>query len=189
MALNLLFKLKKSSFDLAYAQRLGISSRMLSYYVKKGKLIRLTHGVYAFPDKLEFDFESIVKEKLLQAPQAILGMHSALKLYGLTDEDRPMVELMVPEKNVPKKKMEDVKFYSVAEHLFNEGISKIRGIKATTLERTIVDLLKRGCTTKDARQIIEEAQKKKFKFNFKEFERLATMFHVKSKFTNLVGNL
>lgn len=67
-------------------------------------------------------------------------MKSALKLYGLTEDDPPAIDLMVPESNVPKKKMEDVKLHTVADHLFKEGLTKVRGISVTSLERTIVDI-------------------------------------------------
>jgi predicted transcriptional regulator of viral defense system len=186
---NLLKKLKNSPFNVAYAQSRGVSSRMLIYYTKKGDLVRLSHGVYAFPSELSFDFESLVKEKMVQAPQGILGMNSALKLYGLTENDLPTIDLMVPEANIPKKKMEDVKLYSVADHLFNKGVTKVRGIKVTTIERTIVDILKRKGLAKDGRAIILEAQKKKIKINFGELERLATLFQVKSKFISIIDNL
>lgn len=182
-------KIKETPFDVAYAKSKGVSERMLRYYMGKGLLVRLSHGVYAFPNSLGFDFESLVKEKMVQAPQGILGMNSALKLYGLTEEDLPFIDLMVPKNNVPKKKIEDVKLNQVMEHLFEEGVTSVRGIKVTTLERTIVDLLKRGGTPKDARVIIEEAQRKKIKINFKELERLATLFRVLSKFTSVVENL
>jgi predicted transcriptional regulator of viral defense system len=189
MKKNGLNNLKKSPFDVSYAESKGVSERMLRYYLTKGLLVRLSHGVYAFSDSLSFDFESLVKEKMAQAPQGILGMNSALKLYGLTEDDLPFIDLMVPKTNIPKKKIEDVKIHQVMEHLFNEGMTKVRGIKVTTIERTIVDFMKRRGTPKDARIIIQEAQKKKIKINFRELERLAKLFHVKSKLTSLVENL
>ncbi len=189
MPVKLFNKIKKPSFSVSYALKKGVSQRMLLYYFKKGILIRLSHGVYAFPEKLEIDFESLVKEKLTQAPQGVLGMKSALKLYGLTEDDPPQIDLMVPESNVPKKKMEDVKLHSVADHLFKEGVFKVRGIPVTSLERTIVDILKRKGLPKDGRVIILEAQRKNIKIDFGEVERLSTLFKVKSKFISLMENL
>jgi predicted transcriptional regulator of viral defense system len=186
---SLVKKLKKSPFDYDYAHSKGVSARMLSYYVKKGVLVRLSHGVYAFPEKLSIDYESLIKEKLLQAPQAIVGMQSALKLYDLTDESPAMIDLMVPKSNVPKKKMEDVKLYPVIDHLFNEGITKIRGIHVTTLERTIVDLLRKKGTPKEGRMVIAEAQRKGVVVDFEELERLSTLFKVKWKFMSMMVNL
>lgn len=186
---TLLKRLKKSPFDKAYATSKGVSGRMLSYFVGQGQLVRLAHGVYAFPEKLNFDFESLVKEKLIQAPQAVIGMKSALRLYDLTEEGPAVIDLMVPASNVPKKKMEDVKLHSVIDHLFEEGITKIGGIPATTLERTVVDILRKKGTPKQGRDIIVWAQKKGIKFNFSEFERLSTIFKIKWKFMNIVMNL
>jgi len=189
MKKNILSKIKISPFSVNYAQSKGVSNRMLIHYASKGTLIRLSQGMYAFPDSLTFDFEGLTKEKLAQAPQGILGMNSALKMYGLTEDDLAEIEIMVPESNVPKKKMEDVKFYSVADHLFKEGISKVRGIKVTTIERTIVDILKRKGLAKDVREIIIKAQQKKIKINFSELKRLVLLFRVHSKFKSIIENL
>lgn len=185
----LLKKLKKSPFDSAYANLKGVSGRMLSYFVDHGMLVRLSQGVYAFPERLSFDFESLVKEKLIQAPQAVIGMRSALKIYDLTDDAPETIDLMVPASNVPKKKMEDVKLHSVIDHLFSEGITKVRGIPTTTIERTIVDLLRKKGTPKDGRFIIQEAQRKGMRIDFSELERLSSVFRVRSKFMSIVVNL
>ena len=116
-------------------------------------------------------------------------MKSALKFYGLTEDDPAAIDLMVPETNVPKKKMEDVKLHTVTDHLFKEGLTKVRGVPVTTLERTIVDILKRKGLPKDGRVIVLEAQRKNIKVDFGEIERLATLFKVKSKFISLMENL
>lgn len=186
---SLLKKIKKSPFDSEYAKMRGISRRMLSYYVQRGELLRLAHGVYALSDKLGFDFEDIIKEKLIQAPQAVIGLKTALRLYDLTEEAPANIDLMVPESNVPKKKMEDVKLHSVKDHLFKEGITKVRGIPVTTIERTIIDILRKKGTPKEGRTIIQEAQKKGLRINFSKLERYAILFRVKSKFESIMVNL
>jgi len=96
---------------------------------------------------------------------------------------------MVPKSNIPKKKMDDVKIYSVVDHLFKEGITKIRGIPVTTIERTIVDLLRKKGTPKEGRTIILEAQKKGVRINFSKLEHYATIFRVKSKFESIMVNM
>jgi predicted transcriptional regulator of viral defense system len=186
---SLLKKIKKSPFDAEYARSKGVSKRMLSYYVNAGVLVRLAHGIYALPDKLSFDFEDILREKLSQAPQAIVGLRTALKLYDLTDEAPANIDLMVPKSNIPKKKMDDVKLHSVIDHLFNEGITKIRGIPVTTIERTIVEILRKNGTPKEGRTIIQEAQKKGLRINFSKLEHYATIFRVKLKFESIMVNL
>lgn len=186
---SLLKKIKKSPFDAEYASTKGVSRRMLSYYVKAGRLVRLSYGVYAFSDKLGFDFEGIIKEKLIQAPQAVIGLKTALKLYDLTDEAPANIDLIVPESNVPKRKMDDVKLHSVKDHLFKEGITKIRGIPVTTLERTIIDILRKKGTPKEGRTIIVEAQKRGMRINFSKLEHYATIFRVKSKFESIMVNM
>lgn len=186
---TILKKIKKSPFDSKYAKSKGVSTRMLSYYTGLGLLVRLAHGIYALPDKLAFGFEDILKEKLIQAPQAVVGLRTALRLYDLTDEAPAFIDLMVPKSNIPKKKMNDVKLHSVVDHLFNEGVTKIRGIPVTTLERTIIEILRKKGTQKEARTIIQEAQKKGLRINFSKLEHYAVLFGVKMKFENMMVNL
>jgi predicted transcriptional regulator of viral defense system len=186
---TLLKKIKKSPFDTKYARAKGVSTRMLSYYTDLGALVRLAHGVYALADKLAFDFEDILKEKLIQAPQAVVGLRTALKLYDLTDEAPANIDLIVPKSNIPKKKMEDVKLHSIIDHLFHEGVTKIRGIPVTTIERTIIDILRKKGTPKEARTVIQEAQRKGLRINFSKLEHYATIFGVKLKFESIMENL
>lgn len=189
MNVLLLKKIKKSPFDTVYARSKGVSTRMLSYYANSGLLVRLTYGIYAFPEKLSFDFEGLLNEKLIQAPQAVIGLRTALKLYDLTDEAPANIDLIVPKSNIPKKRIEDVKLHSVIDHLFNEGITKIRGIPVTTIERTIIDILRKNGTAKEGRSIIIEAQRKGIRINFSKLEHYATIFRVKLKFESIVVNL
>ena len=181
MKSNLLKLLLKSPFDTNYAKTRGCSPRMLSYFEKKGKIIRLAYGVYSFPENLSLDLESLLREKLIQAPQAVIGMHTALKFYNLSDEAPSVIDLMVPESNIPKKKMTDVKLHSVKDHLLKRGVIKIRKIPITSLERTIIDILRKKGTIKEGVAIIHLAQKNGLKIDFSEIENLGILFRVKRK--------
>ncbi len=189
MKSKLLKLIKKNKFNTSYARSKGVSPRMLSYYVQLGLLVRLAQGSYAFPDKLSFDFEGLVKEKLLQAPRAVVGLYSALKLYGITDESPQVIDLFIPETNVPKKKIEDVHFHTIKNHLYAEGLTKFKGIRITSLERTIVDVIRKQGTISQGLQILHEAQKKGFKIDFSEILRLGALFRVTQKTMGVVGRL
>jgi predicted transcriptional regulator of viral defense system len=186
MKSKLLKLIGKSPFDTKYAKTRGCSSRMLSYFEKKGKIIRLAYGVYSFPGNLAFDFESLLREKLIQAPQAVIGMHTALKFYNLTDESPSHIDLLVPESNIPKKKMTDVKLHPVTDHLLKRGVIKIRKISITSLERTLIDILRKKGTIKEAVAIIHLAQKRGLKIDFSEIENLGILFRVRKKVLTLL---
>lgn len=182
-----LFRLKEQSpFRVKQAQRKGISPRMLHYYVKKGVLVRLGHSLYAFPEYLSFDFESLIKEKLKVIPQAVVGLESALKLYDLTDEAPRDIHLIVPLSNVPKRKVKDVKFYRVKDTLYKKAIKKINGIPVTSIERTLIDLLRTQKSISIVLKVMFTAQKKGIPINVSKMKRLAIDFRVKGHFDKLI---
>ena len=182
-----LFKLKgQGPFQTKQAQRKGISPRMLHHYTKKGVLVRLEQGLYAFPEHLSFDFESLIKEKLKMIPQAILGLESALKLYDLTDEAPRSIYLVVPLSNVPKRKVKDVKFYRVKDILHKRAVRKINGIPVTSIERTLIDLLRAQKSISMVLKVMFTAQKKGISINISKMKKLAIDFRVKGHFDKLI---
>lgn len=89
----------KASFTTDEAQEYGLSSRMLSYYVKKGVLERMARGVYRFSDYIPKD-ENVLWEDLAVAAQrvsnGVICLISALNYYGLTDERMKEYWIAVP---------------------------------------------------------------------------------------------
>ena len=69
-------------FDLATLESLGVSPQLAARYVESGWLVRLAHGVYAFPND---DFDASGALRFLQ--QRVTGLHvggkSALSLQGI----------------------------------------------------------------------------------------------------------
>ncbi len=183
-----LFKLKgQGPFRTKQAQKKGVSPRMLHYYVKKKKvLVRLGHGLYAFPEHLSFDFESLIKEKLKMIPQAILGLESALKFYDLTDEAPRNIHLIVPLSNVPKRKIKDVRFYRVKDTLYKKAVRKVNGIPITSIERTLIDLLRTQKSISMVLKVMFTAQKKGIPINISKMKKLAVDFRVKGHFDKLI---
>ncbi len=189
MANGLIKKLKKSQFDTTYAITKGVSSRMLGHYVKKGLLVRLSHGIYAFPEDLSFDYVGMVQEKISQIPQGVLGLRSALKIYGLTEDSPENIDLFCPESNIPKRRISDVKIHSIKDHLHFEGATHVQGIPITTLERTLVDIMRKRGTTAQGFEILREARRKGIKIDLPEILRLGEKFRIKWKAMSLVGNI
>ena len=176
-------KLKFSGeiFTLKEAYKYKVSPQILSYYVKKGRLKRMSQGVYAFKDSLGFDFYSVLKEKLTCAPQAVVGLESALKIYGLTDEVPDVIHLIVPLSNVPKRKLQDVQFYQMKDSLYKKHIKTIEGLPVSSFERTIIDLLRFGYSTSFVLSVIEESRRKNLSFNLGKIRKIAPVYRVKGK--------
>ena len=157
-------KFKDRIFTVKEASKYKVSPQLLSYYVNQDKLKRLSHGVYAFKDSIGFDFHSVLKEKLASVPQAIVGLESALKIYGLTDEAPEVVHLVVPLSNVPKRKLQDVQLYRMKDNIYKKHINIIESIPVSSLERTIIDLLRSGYSIPFVLSVLEESRKKENTF-------------------------
>ena len=188
--LNILKKnIPQGVFNVKQARKYKISPQLLSHYVKEHKLTRLSQGVYAFNDSLSFDFHSILKEKLACVPQAVIGLESALKVYGLTDETVPAVHLIVPVSNVPKRKLQDVQLYQMKDSLYKKHINIINNLPVSSIERTSVDLLRFGYSLSFVLSVLKECQKQRVPFNIGKIKRIAVSYRVKEKVKNLLEAL
>ena len=173
-------------FTLKEAGKYKVSSQLLSYYVKQDKLKRISYGVYAFKDSLSFDFHSLLKEKLACIPQGIVGLESALKIYGLTDENPDVFHLIVPLSNVPKRKIADVKFYRMKDNIYKKHTINISGLPVSSLERTIIDLLRFGYSVSFVSSVIEDSKKKTIPIPIGKVRKLAPLYRVKGKVSRLM---
>ena len=188
---NKLTKLSKRKgqmgiFTVKEAKKFKISPQLISHYYKKKQLKKLSHGVYAFKDQLGFDFYSILKEKIICVPQGIIGLESALKVYDLTDINPPEIQLIVPVSNVPKKKLKDVKLYRMKKDIYKKYITIIEGIPVTSIERTIVDLLRFGYSVSFILNILKECKKKKINVHLGKIKKIASKYSAKGKVSQLL---
>ncbi len=178
-----LSSIRKTIFTTLEAQNKGITPRMLSYYVSKGLISRLSHGVYAKAGyESGIDLNSQIKQIQMLAPQSIVGRLSALKLYGLLDEEPRFIECIVPHDNIPKRKIEDAEFFSAPRETMSFGIEKKDGIQVTTLERTLIECLRNGVSLHTVRLAFEEAQRKRLKPSLSQMDKFAKLLRVQGKF-------
>ena len=186
----LLNKLKDEFSDRVFtvkeARKYKVSPQLMCHYVKRNSLKRLSHGVYAFKDSMKFDFHSLLKEKLTSVPQGIVGLESALKIYGLTDETPDTFHLIVPLSNVPKRKLKDVQFYQMKDDIYKKHIKMINGFPVSSLERTIIDLLRFGYPISFVLSVLEENQKKKIPIHLGKIKKMAPIYRVKGKVSRLM---
>ena len=179
-------KFKNRIFTIKEASKYKVSPQLLSYYVNKDKLKRLSHGIYAFKNSIGFDSHSLLKEKLAFVPQAIVGLESALKIYGLTDEAPEAIHLVVPMSNVPKRKLQDVQLYRMKDNIYKKYINTIESIPVSSLERTIIDLLRSGYSIPFVLSVLEKSRKKKVPFNIGKIKKMAPSYRVKGKVSRLL---
>ena len=179
-------KFKNRIFTVKEASKYKVSPQLLSHYVNTNKLKRLSHGVYSFNENIGFDFHSLLKEKLASAPQAIIGLESALKIYGLTDEAPEAIHLVVPLSNVPKRKLQDVQLYRMKDNIYKKHIKTIEDIPVSSLERTIIDLLRFGYSISFVLSVLRESKKKKIPFSIGKIKKMASVYRVKGKISLLL---
>ncbi|MBF0205860.1 MAG: type IV toxin-antitoxin system AbiEi family antitoxin domain-containing protein [Oligoflexia bacterium] len=180
LKIDILRKSKESTFTARDALKHKLSHQHLEYYLRKGVIQRIAHGVYLFADKQSVDFEFLIKEKLAAFPNAIVGLRTALRLYDLIEELPECIDLLVPSENTPKKKMEDVTLHRVKSCLLRKGITDMNGIPVTTLERTIIDLLRKKESLSFVLQVINEAKKKGLIIETTKLKKLAVGFRIKN---------
>ena len=115
-----------------------------------------------------------------------MGLESALKIYGLTDEVPEAVHLVVPLSNVPKRKLQDVRLYRMKDNIYKKHVNTIKNIPVSSLERTIIDLLRSGYSIPFVLSVLEESRKKKVSFNIGKIKKMAPFYRVKGKVSRLL---
>lgn len=134
--------MKRALFNASEAKALGCSSALLGYYVKKGILERIDHGVYRSKDsKIDVDvrYEDLVLA-VKSIPGGIICLVSALDLYDYTEEIPREYWIALPhEKWAPKRK--GVKIVRMRNTAI--GITELKiGSETVPIfdrERTIID--------------------------------------------------
>lgn len=186
MKLKAIQRIRATVFTTDQAHKVGVSNVVLHYYASRGRLIRVSHGVYRLPETASLDLESMIKDKLIMVPQAIVCMKTALQLFDLIDESPAKIHLMVPSENVPKRALMNVKLFRTKRNLYKRSIIKFRGIPVTTVERTIIDLLRFEQPISLAIDVFKRAQNKKIIVSLSQIKRLATPFRVRDRVDALI---
>jgi predicted transcriptional regulator of viral defense system len=180
-------KLRTPSFSTAEARRVGVSTRMLTYLVSQGEIERRAHGLYCFPDCTdELDLHGILQELLKIVPDAIVGLETALQLYNLSDEPTRTIHLIVSQSNAPTRKLPDVRFFRVRMPLSQFSTQKVKGSRVTTIEQTMVDLLRAGHSISEMVKIFHRAQRQRMTVDLSQLKKLGERFHVKGKVERVI---
>ncbi len=181
--------LKKQLFTARDAQSAGVSPAMMSYLVRKGAIERRGQGLYAFPGSEPTDLVGMIAEKLAVVPQGIIGLQTALLLHGLTDELPGNIEIFVPDRNAPKRKLSEVTLHRVRGDIQRIRTKTIKGIPVTSVEQTLIDLLRNGTPLSQLIEIFRLAQRKRLRPSATELTRIAADFRIKGRAKVLVEAL
>ncbi len=143
------------------ARAAGIQDSVLVRLAQRGRLERMTRGVYRiahYPsDRLAQYREAVLWAKASQGPEDIALSHeTALMLYGISDANPSRVNLTVPASARLRRKCP----VWVAIHrgdLSLQDIGEHEGLPITTVSRSIMDVFLATHRTDVARQSVSNA--------------------------------
>jgi predicted transcriptional regulator of viral defense system len=143
------------------ARAAGIQDSVLVRLAQRGRLERMTRGVYRiahYPsDRLAQYREAVLWAKASQGPERIALSHeTALLLYGISDANPLRVNLTVPTSARLRRKYPEW----VAIHRANlslQDIGEHEGLPVTTVSRSIMDVLLATHRIDVARQSVSDA--------------------------------
>ena len=146
------------------ARSLGIQDSVLVRLRQRGRLERMSRGVYRiahYPaERLAQYREAILWAQASNGPELIALSHeTALLLYGISDVNPSRVNLTVPV----SARMRRVYPKWIAIHRANLATEEIQlheGMPVTTVERSIIEVLASTHQTEFARQAITDALRK-----------------------------
>lgn len=162
--MNELFALaeeKDGLFTSKEARSLGIQDSVLIRLKQRGRLERISRGVYRiahYPvERLAQYREAILWAQASNGPQRIALSHeTALLLYGISDVNPSRVEITVPVS--ARMRREHPKWVAIHRaSLAIEDIQLHEGMPVTTVGRSILDVLATTRRTDFARQAITNA--------------------------------
>ncbi len=143
------------------ARAAGIQDSVLVRLAQRGRLERMTRGVYRiahYPsDRLAQYREAVLWAKASQGPERIALSHeTALLLHGISDANPSRVNLTVPTSARLRRKCPEW----VAIHRANlslQDIGEHEGLPVTTVSRSIMDVLLATHRIDVARQSVSDA--------------------------------
>jgi len=143
------------------ARALGIQDSVLVRLAQRGRLERMSRGVYRiaqYPaDRLAQYREAILWAQASQGPERIALSHeTALLLYGISDANPARVSLTVPMSARLRREHPEWIVIHRAD-LTPQEISRHEGMPVTTVERSIMDVLLATHRVDVARKAISDA--------------------------------
>jgi len=140
-------------FTSAQAAKSGFSRRLLWYYQKTHKFLRVAHGIYRLGRFPSSPFEDLFVAWLKCGPKSAISHESALALYDLSDVLPAEVHVTVPR--TASRRREGIRMHT--NRLCPGDIVKREGLPVTSVPRTIADVASAGLSEDHVARAIREA--------------------------------
>lgn len=134
--------LKRPLFTANEAREQGVPSRMLTYFCQKGRIERVSRGIYRVLEAssgISLDFEELVLTAS-SIPHGVICLVSALCYYNLTDQIMREYWIAIPNEDKSPKRphLRVVRMRNMVSGVTTARIGKYK-VKIFDRERTIVD--------------------------------------------------
>jgi len=145
-------------FTTPQAREHGVSWRALTHHAARGRFWRLRRGLYRFRDYPSSLNEEVVAAWLaIGADRSVVSHDTALDLYDLTDIISSSVHLIVPRAQRGLHPPAGVTLHTTTRPLVDDEITIREGIRLTTPERTLLDMVEAGTALEHTERGIQTA--------------------------------
>lgn len=138
-------------FAARQARPIGVSDRMLTYYVQRGDLERVAHGIYRVTHLPQHRLEDVIIACLWAGEGAVASYETALVVHGLSEAMPAVVHVSTSESFRGRRR--GVVVHHAA--LTNAERSLRDDVPVTTVVRTLSDVAERSPVL--ARRALDEA--------------------------------
>lgn len=143
----------------AQARAAGFHRNTLLHHAREGgRLEKTRRGLYRLRFYPQSPFESIAAAWVRTDPdEAVVSHESALELYGLSDVAPSSVHLTLPRQQRWRKEPIGTRFHRPHQPLTRKEVRRVQGMRATSPERTILDVLEGGTQPEQVEQAVRQA--------------------------------
>lgn len=140
-------------FTASQASEAGYSFERLSDLTSGGKFIRIQRGIYRLSFFPVSRFEDLFIALLRTGNHSVISHDSALAVYELSDILPSEIHVIIPRTGSRRR----VGLNLHTNHLEDDEITYREGLRITTVERTITDVIAAGIGLQHAQQAIYQA--------------------------------
>jgi predicted transcriptional regulator of viral defense system len=145
----------------AQATEYATSPALLSYYVASGSMLRVHPRVYRFRDYPSTSREEVVAAWLaVGKDSAVVSHETALDLWDLTDLIPDAIHLTVPRSRRHLPHLPGVRIHTTMHPLAPDDVWPVESIRATSPQRTLLDVASTGASPEHVIVGIRQARKR-----------------------------
>lgn len=143
----------------AQAEEVGFHRNSLPYHAREGgRLERVARGLYRLRFFPSSPFEHIAAAFISAGPDvATISHESALELYGLADVSPVEVHITLPRDYRYRSAPIGTRYHYPREALTAGETRRVQGVRVTSPERTIVDVIEGGTQPEQVEMAIRQA--------------------------------